>query len=141
MTFYRYATDLEVDVYHIIPCYLITQGRTHKSSDEHTFSFPCFANIRKGGASEKFHNGTTNCVGHVPSVNSEPTPSEIHISAFDQMAYDPIINISGEIVHVGCYFEGESRLFYYITKTLHQSGIVLGNHADPKQLCPRYRTD
>ena len=103
-------------VYHVI--WLLLEGG-HKISDEHTFLLPCFSNIRKGGASEKFHNGMTSCIGHVPSVNSEPKPSVIRVSASYHMDYDPIINISGQIVHVGWYFEGESRLFYYIAKILH----------------------
>ena len=43
----------------------------------------------------------------------------------------------------GWYFEGESRLFYYIMKRLHvsQAGLVLGNHADPRKVCPVYSID
>ena len=96
MTFYRYATGLEVDVFHSMQCYLIMHGRRHNISDEHTFLLPCFENLRKGGASEKVHNVMKICIGHVPGVTSEPKPSGIRVSISDQMAYDPIINISGK---------------------------------------------
>ena len=85
MTFYIDAIDLEIDVFHSIPCYYITQVRRHKISDEHTFSLPCFANLRKGGASEKVHKGMKICIGHVPGVTSKLTPSEIYVSSEDQI--------------------------------------------------------
>ena len=71
------------------------------------------------------------------------TPSVIRVSAEYQMAQHPILNISGAIVHGGWYFEGESRLFYYITKILHvsQDVLVLGNNAYPKKMCPMYSID
>ena len=70
VAFYRDATDLEVDVFHSMACYLITQGGGHKSSDGHVF-FSMFENIRKGGASDKVHKAIKSCIGHVPGVTLE----------------------------------------------------------------------
>ena len=39
MIFSRDAKDLEVDVFHIMACYLITQGGGTEISDEHKFFF------------------------------------------------------------------------------------------------------
>ena len=73
-------------------------------------------------------------IGHVPGMTSELTLSGIYVSAADQMAQYPILNTTGAIVRGCWYFEGESHLFYYITKILHvsQDGIVIGNNDDPK---------
>ena len=51
------------------------------------------------------------CIGHITGVTSELTPFGIYFSAADQMSQHPILNINGEIVHGGWYFEGESCLF------------------------------
>ena len=138
MTFSRDATYLKVDVFHSMKCYLITQGGGHRHSDEHTFLFLCFENLRKGGSSDRVHKETTSCIGHVPGVTSKLTPSVRRFSAAYQMAQHPIINIAVAIVRRGWYFEGESCLFYYITKILHviQVGLVLINYADPKNFSP-----
>ena len=143
MTFSRDNTDLEVDMFHSMACYLITQGGGHKSSDENKFLFPCFANLRKGGASEKVHSVIKSCVGHVPGVTSDMSPSGIRVSASDEMVKHPMLNLAGAIVRGGWAFEKESRLFYYLTKRLHvsQAGLVLSDMANPTQHCPMYRID
>ena len=53
MTFYRDAIDLEIDVFHSIPCYYITQVRRHKISDEHTFFVTMFCKSTQGGSIRK----------------------------------------------------------------------------------------
>ena len=115
-------------------CYLIIQVGGQKISDEHKCLFPCFENLRNGGASYKVHKAMKSCIGHISGMNLELTPSGIPVSIADQMSQHPILNIAGAIVRGGWSFEGESRLFYYIAKILHvsQAGLVLGNHADPK---------
>ena len=70
MTFSIDATDLEVDLFHSMACYLITQVGGRNSSDEHNFLFPCFENLCKGGASDKVHKAMKSCIGHIPSVTS-----------------------------------------------------------------------
>ena len=70
MTFSIHATDLEVDLFHSMECYLITQVGGHKSYDKHKFLFPCFSNLREGGASDKVHKEMKSCIGHIPGVPS-----------------------------------------------------------------------
>ena len=51
-------------------------------------------------------------------MTSELTLSGIRVSAADQMAQQPILNITGAIVRRCWSFEGGSRLFYYFTKNI-----------------------
>jgi hypothetical protein len=41
------------------------------------------------------------------------------------------------------YFEGDSCMYYYLTKRIHVSkgGLVLGNHEDPNKAVPMYCLD
>ena len=103
----RDSTNLEIDVFHSMACYLITQGAGHKSSDEDKCLFQCFVNIWNGGASDKVHKGMKSCFVHVPAVASELKSSAIRVSAADQMAQQPILNIYGAIVRGGLFLEGE----------------------------------
>ena len=115
------ATYLEVNVFHSMACYLVTKGGVQKSYDERNVLFPCFTNLCKGGASYKVHKAMQICIERVPGVNSELTPSGILASAADQMYQHPILNISGERVHGYWSFEGESRLFNYMTNIACES--------------------
>ena len=59
------------------------------------------------------------------------------------MAQHPILDISGEILSGGWYFECESHLFCYFTKILYvsQDWILLDHYIDPLKLCPMYSID
>ena len=105
--------------------------------------FSVFCKSTQGGSTDKVHKSMKSFIGHVPGVTSELTPSGIRVSSAYQMARNLILNISGEIVRGVWSFEGESRLFYYITKILYvsQAGLGLGNHADTTKLCPMYSID
>eukprot|EP00957_Ditylum_brightwellii_P062829 4767345-Ditylum_brightwellii.AAC.1 len=62
MAFTRDATNFEVDVFHAISSYLTFFGGRFKRSEE-KFLLPCFANMRKGGASEKVSSIIKKCAG------------------------------------------------------------------------------
>eukprot|EP00957_Ditylum_brightwellii_P104406 7951783-Ditylum_brightwellii.AAC.1 len=52
MSFSRGNTNYEIDVSHAMACYtMLLEGRY--SPDDQGYLFPCFANMRKGGASTK----------------------------------------------------------------------------------------
>eukprot|EP00957_Ditylum_brightwellii_P202114 15328668-Ditylum_brightwellii.AAC.1 len=69
--------------------------------------------------------------------------SGVRVGASDEMVFNPFLNLSAAIVRGGWAYEGETRLFYYITKRMHVSraGLVLGSHADPTMHCLMYRID
>ena len=94
-----------------------------------------FCKSTQGGELYKVHKEIESFIGHVPGVTSELTTSGIRVFAGDQMAQQHILNIDGALVRGGWHFEGESCLFYHITKILHlsQDGLVLGYHSDPKK--------
>eukprot|EP00957_Ditylum_brightwellii_P098116 7475250-Ditylum_brightwellii.AAC.1 len=53
MTFSRDKDDLEVDMFHSMACYLLTQEGKCTSESENIYVFPYFANLQKGGAADK----------------------------------------------------------------------------------------
>ena len=125
--------------WHAILCCL--NGRY--SPDDQGYLFPCFANMRKGGASTKVTNIMKNCVGKVEGVTDKMTASGLRVGSTDEMVFSPKINDIVAIMRGAWYFEGDSRMYYYLTKRAHVSkgGLVLGNHEDPNKVVPMYRLD
>ena len=142
MTFTRDATNFEIDVFHSMAAYLtVFEGRLKRNEDK--YLFPCFANMRKGGASEKVNGILKKCVGKVDGITADMTPSGIRVAATDEMVFCEKINDIVAIMRGGWYFDGESRMYYYVTKRCHVSkgGVVLGNHKDPNRKVPLYPLD
>ena len=129
-------------MFHSMTCYLLTQEGKYTSESENTYVFPCFANLRKGGAADKVSTAIEACVGKVEEVTTDMTSSGLRVASSDEMVSYPLLNVVGAIARGGWYFEGESQLFYYLTKRFHvtQGGLVLGQH-DPTKHCPMYRID
>eukprot|EP00957_Ditylum_brightwellii_P060041 4558719-Ditylum_brightwellii.AAC.1 len=99
--------------------------------------------MRKGGASEKVSNTIKRCAGKVEGVTTDMTLSGIRVTATDEMVFCKKINDIVAIMRGGWYFDGESCMYYYITKQNYVSkgGLVLGNHSDPNQKVPLYHLD
>jgi hypothetical protein len=142
MSFSRDNTNYELDVFHAMACYtMLLEGRY--TPDDQGYLFPCFANMRKGGASTKVTNIMKQCVGKVEGVTDRMTASGIRVGSTDEMVFSPKINDIVAIMRGAWYFEGDSRMYYYLTKRAHVSkgGLVLGNHEDPNKVVPMYRLD
>ena len=101
MTFSRDNDNLEVDFFHSMACYLMTQEGRHGSTNQSKYLFPCFANLQKGGASAKVHKAIKECVGVVNGISSNMSPSGVRVGASDEMVFNPLLNLSAAIVRGG----------------------------------------
>eukprot|EP00957_Ditylum_brightwellii_P190521 14502013-Ditylum_brightwellii.AAC.1 len=63
------------------------------------------------------------------------TASGLHVGSTDEMVFSPKMNDIVAIMRGALYFEGDSRMYYYLTKCAHVSkdGLVLGNNEDPNK--------
>eukprot|EP00957_Ditylum_brightwellii_P196872 14999514-Ditylum_brightwellii.AAC.1 len=59
------------------------EGRFNRSEEK--YLFPCFANIRKGGATEKVNGILKKYVGKVEGITADMIPSGIKVAATDEM--------------------------------------------------------
>eukprot|EP00957_Ditylum_brightwellii_P122960 9375244-Ditylum_brightwellii.AAC.1 len=75
------------------------------------------------------------CVGKVEGATNRMTASGIRVGSTDEMVFTPKINDIVAIMRGALYFEGDSRMYYYLTKRAHISkgGLVFGNHEDPNK--------
>eukprot|EP00957_Ditylum_brightwellii_P048436 3675827-Ditylum_brightwellii.AAC.1 len=85
MTFSRDKDDLEVDMFHSMSCYLLTQEGKYTSESENIYVFPCFANLQKGGAANKVSNAIDACVEKVEEVIPDMTSSGLRVASSDEM--------------------------------------------------------
>eukprot|EP00957_Ditylum_brightwellii_P127973 9759537-Ditylum_brightwellii.AAC.1 len=76
-----------------------------------------------------------NCVGKVEDVTDKMTASGLRVGSTGEMVFSPKINDIVAIMRGAWYFEGESRMYYYLTNRAHVSkgGLVLGNNEDPNK--------
>eukprot|EP00957_Ditylum_brightwellii_P183478 13976191-Ditylum_brightwellii.AAC.1 len=76
-----------------------------------------------------------NCVGKVEGVTDKITASDLHVGSTDEIVFPPKINDIVTIMRGAWHFEGNSQMYYYLTKHAHvsKSGLVLGNHEDPNK--------
>ena len=67
----------------------------------------------------------------------------INLREDSQETISPKINNIVAIMLGARYFEGDSHMYYYLTKRAYVSkgGLVLGNHEDPNKVVPMYRLD
>eukprot|EP00957_Ditylum_brightwellii_P160139 12190908-Ditylum_brightwellii.AAC.1 len=58
------------------------------------------------------------------------TSSGLRVASSDEMVSHPLLDAVEAIFQGGWNFEGESWLFYYLTKRFHatQVGLLLGQH-------------
>eukprot|EP00957_Ditylum_brightwellii_P192259 14635365-Ditylum_brightwellii.AAC.1 len=91
--------------------------------------------MRKGGASTNVTNIMKNCVRNVEGVADKMTASGLRVGSTDEMVSSPKINDIVTIMRGAWCFEGESCMYYYLTKRAHVSkgGLIPGNHEDPKK--------
>eukprot|EP00957_Ditylum_brightwellii_P050562 3834224-Ditylum_brightwellii.AAC.1 len=81
-----------------------------------------------------------NCVGKAEGVTDKMTTSGLHVGSTDEMVLFPKINDIIAIMRGACYFEGDSHMYYYLTKCacVSKGGLVLGNNEDPNKVVPMY---
>eukprot|EP00957_Ditylum_brightwellii_P055291 4190737-Ditylum_brightwellii.AAC.1 len=63
------------------------------------------------------------------------TASGLPVGSTVEMVFSPKMNDIVAIMRGAWYFEGDSCMYYYLTKRAHVSkgGLVLGNHEDPNK--------
>eukprot|EP00957_Ditylum_brightwellii_P101264 7716477-Ditylum_brightwellii.AAC.1 len=61
--------------------------------------------------------------------------SGLRVGSTDDMVFSPKINDIVATMRGAWYFEGDSCMYYYLTKHAYVSkgGLVLGNHEDPNK--------
>eukprot|EP00957_Ditylum_brightwellii_P121366 9255617-Ditylum_brightwellii.AAC.1 len=71
------------------------------------------------------------------------TASGLRVGSTDEMVFSPRINDIVAITRGAWYFEGDSHMYYYLTKHAHVSkgGLVLRNHEDRNKVVPMYCLD
>eukprot|EP00957_Ditylum_brightwellii_P203299 15334065-Ditylum_brightwellii.AAC.1 len=88
MSFSRGNTNYDIDVFHTMACCtILLEGRY--SPDDQGYLFPCFVNMRKGGASAKVTNTMKNCVGKVKDVTDKMTASGLWLA--QQMKWSSLL--------------------------------------------------
>eukprot|EP00957_Ditylum_brightwellii_P091159 6940651-Ditylum_brightwellii.AAC.2 len=95
MTFSSDKDDLEVDMFHSMAYYLLTQEGKYTSKSENAYVFPCFANLQKGGAADKVSNAIDACVEKCEEVTPDMTSSELRVASSYEMVSHLLLNVVG----------------------------------------------